>query len=72
MTRDELVAGVGAWRKTGYGIDPNQAALRHDDGYAGCGCMTCRPGLLPIVETAPGGRVEHYPTRELVTACRGW
>jgi len=78
MTRDDLLAGIARWRETGYGIDPNQAALRHYD-RGECECMTCRPGLLPIVETWPrsgghvGMRVEHYPksAAEVATLCGG-
>lgn len=57
----EIHAGIERWKATGWGVDPNQLAFRHYDNGR-CECMSCRPGLHPVVETFADGRVEHFPT----------
>ena len=40
-TRQELIDGVLQWTQTGYGIDPNQIAMRHYPGEEDCKCFKC-------------------------------
>ena len=51
-TRQELIDGVTEWMKTGYGIDPNQAAMRHYPEDEDCQCFKCA-GTRVITTKAP-------------------
>ena len=59
-TRQELIDGVQEWMKTGYGIDPNQIAMRHYPGDAKCECFKCAG--TPVIKT----KAPYEPTGERV------
>ena len=56
--RQELIEGVEQWMATGYGIDPNQIALRHDPADKDCQCFQCAD--TPIITT----KAPYQPTGE--------
>lgn len=53
VRHNDLVCGIQRWKATGYGIDPNQPALRHRPhrGDRSCECHWCAG--TPIVSTEP-------------------
>lgn len=50
--RETLIAGVKQWQETGFGIDPNQVAMRHDPADENCQCFKCA-GTRVITTRAP-------------------
>lgn len=56
--RETLIAGVKQWQETGFGIDPNQVALRHYPGDKDCQCFQCAD--TPIITT----KAPYNPTGE--------
>lgn len=60
LTRPRFIELIDRWKETGYGIDPNQIVFRHYRDNNNCECMTCRPGLHPIIETGPNFSLEHH------------
>lgn len=56
--RETLIAGVKQWQETGFGIDPNQIAMRHDPGEQNCQCFKCAG--TPVIRT----KAPYQPTGE--------
>lgn len=50
--RETLIAGVKQWQETGFGIDPNQIAMRHYPEDEDCQCFKCA-GTRVITTKAP-------------------
>lgn len=50
--RDYLDTEIARYRRTGYGVDPNQDALYHRDGPA-CRCHFCADTPIAITSRPP-------------------